>query len=237
MQVLYICRMGKLQGQSGFFVPGPPARPGEAHKPIVDFLLREIRGKSIMDIGGGQGAYSLELAKAGYDTIVADINMESLKQAEKNGLKIRCLQAGESVGENVADTVILIEVLEHVPDPKAFLQSAIAAARRRVVFTLPCTDDFELLFSLGLSYAHIAVSDHLWHFSNEEMKSMLDSLGKPYRLELGDNLFPSLAMSLLGRYLKGPLGYVIRFPLRVANRLGLVPKAIPSRFYGVIEIG
>ena len=213
--------MGKLQGQSAFFVPGPPALPGEAHRPIVDFLLRETRGKSVLDIGGGRGAYSLELAKAGYNTVVADINSESLKVAEANGLSTRLLQPGESVGEGVADTVMLIEVLEHVPDPKAFLGSAIAAARKRVVFTLPCTDDFELLFGLGLSYAHIAVSDHLWHFS----------------LELGDPLFPSLALSLLGRYLKGPLGYAVRFPLRVANRLGLVPKAIPSRFYGVIEIG
>ena len=229
--------MGKLQGQSAFFVPGPPALPGEAHRPIVDFLLRETRGKSVLDIGGGRGAYSLELSKAGYDTVVADINSESLKVAEANGLSTRLLQPGESVGEGVADTVMLIEVLEHVPDQKAFLGSAIAAARKRVVFTLPCTDDFELLFGLGLSYAHVAVSDHLWHFSNEEMKSMLDSFGKPYRLELGDPLFPSLALSLLGRYLKGPLGYAVRFPLRVANRLGLVPKAIPSRFYGVIEIG
>lgn len=228
--------MGKLQGQSAFFVPGPPARPGEAHKPIVDFLLREIRGKSVLDIGGGQGAYSMELVKAGYDAVVADINMESLKEAEKNGLKVRCLQAGETVGENVADTVILVEVLEHVPDPKAFLLSAIVAARKRVVFTLPCTDDFELLFGLGLSYAHVAVSDHLWHFSKGEMESMLDSIGKPYRLELGDHLFPAMAMNLLARYLGGPLGYAVRFPLRVANRLGLVPRAIPSRFYGVIEI-
>ena len=88
--------MGKLQGQSAFFVPGPPALPGEAHRPIVDFLLRETRGKSVLDIGGGRGAYSLELAKAGYNTVVADINSESLKVAEANGLSTRLLQPGES---------------------------------------------------------------------------------------------------------------------------------------------
>lgn len=228
--------MGKLQGQSAFFVPGPPSRPGEAHKPIVDFLLREIRGESVLDLGGGQGAYSLELSKAGYDVTVADINAESLKVAEANGLKTRLLQIGENAGEGVVDTVMLIEVLEHVPDPKLFLQNAIAAARKRVVFTLPCTDDFQLLFGLGLSYAHIAVSDHLWHFSLDEMKAVLDSLGRRYRLEQGDFLFPSISLALLERYLKGALGYMVRFPLRLVNRLGFVPKKIPSRFYGVIEI-
>ncbi len=48
--------MGKLQGQSSFFVPGPPAKPGEAHKPIVEFLLKEIRGETVLDLGGGEGA-------------------------------------------------------------------------------------------------------------------------------------------------------------------------------------
>lgn len=217
-------------------MPGPPARPGEAHKPIVDFLLREVRGKSVLDIGGGRGAYSQELVKAGFDAIVADINPESLKVAEANGLSTRLLQEGESVGEGVADTVMLIEVLEHVPDPKAFLQSAVAAARKRVLFTLPCTDDFETLFALGLSYAHIAVSDHLWHFSYREMKEMLDSLGRPYRLEMGDFLFPHMSMESLRRNMKGPLGFFSLLPVRIANRLGLVPKKYPSRFYGVIDV-
>lgn len=217
-------------------MPGPPARPGEAHKPIVDFLLREVRGKSVLDIGGGRGAYSQELVKAGFDAVVADINPESLKVAEANGLSTRLLKVGESVGEGVVDTVMLIEVLEHVPDPKAFLQSAVAAARKRVLFTLPCTDDFETLFALGLSYAHIAVSDHLWHFSYREMKEMLDSLGRPYRLEMGDFLFPHMSMESLRSNMKGPLGFFSLLPVRIANRLGLVPKKYPSRFYGVIDV-
>ena len=120
--------MGKLQGQSSFFKPGPPANPGDAYKPIVDFLLREIRGKSVLDVGGGEGAYSLELSRAGYDTVVADINPESLKAAAANGLKTRFLQQDELLGDGVADTVLLIEVLEHVQDPKAFLQAGPTAS-------------------------------------------------------------------------------------------------------------
>ena len=228
--------MGILQGQSSFFKPGPPARPGEAHQPLVQFLLREIRGKSVLDIGGGEGAYALELKKAGYDAVVADINAESLKVAEGNGLATRLLKPDENVGSKVVDTVTLIEVLEHVDDPTAFLKNAIAAARKRVLFTLPCTEAFEELFSLGLSYAHVAVSDHLWHFSYSEMKSLLDSVGCSYRLEMGDFLFPHMSMALLRKNLRGPLGFLAMLPLRIANRLGLVSRGVPSRFYGVIDI-
>jgi SAM-dependent methyltransferase len=228
--------MGKLQGQSSFFRPGPPARPGEAYKPIVDFLLREVRGQSVLDLGGGEGAYSLELSRAGYDVTVADINPESIKVATENGLKTQLLQSGESLGDGIADTVMLIEVLEHVQDPKAFLQSAIRVAKKRVVFTLPCTEDFDSLFRLGLSYAHVAVSDHMWHFSLQEMKQLLDSLQKPYTLRMGDYLFPHVSMAMMRERFRGPLGFAATLPVRVANRLGLVPKGIPSRFYGFIDI-
>jgi len=227
--------MGKLQGHSSFFVPGPPALPGEAHPPIVEFLLKETCGETVLDLGGGRGAYSLELKRAGFDTTVADINEKSLAVAEQNGLKIMLLEPGEPLQKNIADTVTMVEVLEHVPNPAEFLKSAIGAARKRVLFTLPCTDDFKTLFETGLTYAHIAVSDHLWHFSHDELKSLLDSLGVEYRLTMGDYLCPGSAIKLLRGCFKGPVGFLAMLPFRVLNKLGLIPKHCPSRFYGIIE--
>jgi hypothetical protein len=227
--------MGKLQGHSSFFVPGPPAKPGEAHKPLVEFLLREVRGETVLDLGGGEGAYSLEMKKAGFDTVVADINEQSLALAEKNGLKIKVLNPAEPLGENLADTVTMIEVLEHVPNPAEFLKSAIGAARKRVLFSLPCTDDFKPLFETGLTYAHIAVSDHLWHFSYAELKALLDELGVKYSLTMGDYLFPGAGIKLLRDCFRGPFGFLLMLPFRVLNKLGLIPKRYPSRFYGIIE--
>ncbi|MCK9182218.1 MAG: class I SAM-dependent methyltransferase [Fibrobacteraceae bacterium] len=227
--------MGFLQGQSSFFQPGPPAKPGEAYLPLVQFLIQEIRGKTVLDLGGGKGAYSLELKKAGYDVIVADINADSLKVASDLGLRTLNLDENKTLGENVADTVILIEVLEHVSDPRAFLQNAMSAARKRVLFSLPCTEDFKSLFNEGLTFAHIAVSDHLWHFSYQEMKGLLDSFHVPYQLRMGDFLFPRAPMILFRKRYRGPLGYLAMLPLRLLNKLKLIPKSIPSRFYGIIE--
>ena len=64
----YIVLMGKLQGQSSFFKLGPPAQIGEAHQPIVDFLLKEAIGTSILDIGGGCGSYAIEMKAKGLPT-------------------------------------------------------------------------------------------------------------------------------------------------------------------------
>ena len=229
--------MGKLQGYGSFFIPGPPAKLGEAHLPIVRFLLKEIRGNTVFDLGGGEGTYSFELQKAGFETVVADINEASLTVAEKIGLHTRLLDSDTPLGENIADTVIVIEVLEHVPNPKDFLQSAIRAAQRRVLFTLPCTNDFSPLFEAGLTYAHIAVEDHLWHYSYDEMKELLDTLGVEYTLTMDDYLCPGAAIKLLRHCFKGPLGFLLMLPLRIMNKLGLIPKCYPSRFYGIIEKG
>lgn len=229
--------MGKLQGQSSFFVPGPPAVPGEAHEPIVRFLLKELQGKTVLDIGGGQGAYALELRKAGYHPVVIDVDEEALSVATKNGLETCAVHFGDNFGEKVADSVVLIEVLEHVDDPFHFLQLAIAAAKKRVIFTLPCTENFSELFAVGLSYAHIAVSDHLHHFSTKELEALLEKLSLTYRLEKGDFIFPHASLSSMVTSMRWPcLGFLCLLPLRVLNRIGGVRKTIPSRFYGVIEV-
>lgn len=229
--------MGTLKGKSEFFRPGPPALPGEAHAPIVQFLLKELRGKAVLDIGGGRGAYSLELKRNGFEPTVLDIDGEALAVAQNNGLSVRQIAPDEVLEENCADTVMLIEVLEHVDDPAQFLRNAIRYARKRVLFTLPCTDDFDTLFAMNLSYAHIAVSDHLNHYSRKEMEALLDSVGNPYRLDVGDYLFPHASMLVLSESFScGVLGKLAMLPIRVLNKLGFVKKRFPSRFYGIIEV-
>ncbi|MCQ2061141.1 MAG: class I SAM-dependent methyltransferase [Fibrobacter sp.] len=229
--------MGTLIGKSSFFKPGPPEEPGHAYVPIVEFLMRECRGKDILDIGGGRGAYSFELKKAGYAPLVVDINSSALEDARRSGLATREVSPTEILEDKSADTVVMIEVLEHVEDPKAFLQKAIRYARKRVLFTLPCTEGFEELFRLNLTYAHIAVSDHLSHYSQKEMVSLLDSLHVKYKLSLGDFVFPYASIVMLRESFKCKiLGKLVTLGIRVLNRMGFIEKRIPARFYGIIEV-
>lgn len=211
--------------------------PGEAHKPIVEFLCREIQGESVLDIGGGCGAYSLELKKRGFEPTVLDIDENALAVAQKNGLATQKIAPDEVLDEKIADTVILIEVLEHVEDPEQFLRNAIRYARKRVLFTLPCTNDFESLFELNLTYSHIAVSDHLNHYSKTEMEALLSKLGVKFSLEMGDCLYPRAAIAVLREsFTPRVFGWLYTLPLRVLNKLGLIKKRYPSRFYGIIYI-
>lgn len=225
-----------LKGKSSFFKPGPPALLGKAHEPIIHFLRKELRGVSVMDLGGGMGAYSFELKALGYETMVADVDQNALHYAKEAGLNTRLLSFDEDLGNNVVDNVILIEVLEHVEDPLSFLNKAIIATKERVLITLPATEFFDNLFEIGLSFAHIAVSDHLHHFSLSEIQSLLSKTGYSYQIRMGDYLFPHAAYRNLKQSIKNPLLKRIGlFPLWLLHRIGVVNPSIPSRFYIVID--
>ena len=64
---------------------------------------------------------------------------------------------------------------------------------------------------------------------------MLDSLGVDYTLRMDDYLCPGAAIKLLRHCFRGPFGFLLMLPLRIMNKLGLIPKRYPSRFYGIIE--
>lgn len=229
--------MPKLQGSASFFREGPPAPPGDVHPEIVRFIQDNIAGSSVLDLGGGQGAYAFEIQNMGYDVVVADINADSLKIAGANGLKTTLMQAGETPEAKSTDTVVLIEVLEHVPDPQEFLKMAIQAARKKVLLTVPCSEDFERLFDLGLTYHHIAVTDHLTHFKRKELEAFIQPLAKKYSIQLQDPLFPHGAMSILSNSFRNPwIGKVCMLPLRIANRLGGIKKDYYSRLLCSIDL-
>ena len=45
------------------------------------------------------------------------------------------------MGENVADVVTMLEVLEHIPDVEAAIRNAVRMARHYVVITVPSKED------------------------------------------------------------------------------------------------
>jgi hypothetical protein len=228
--------MGRLVGSSSFFKPGPPAPIGFASESIMTFLNKNVEGK-ILDLGGGRGAYSFELQQKGFDVTLGEIDKECIKSVRDAGLKaIDLTQTSLDDLKEQFDTVMLLEVLEHIPDYREFLQKALACSRSKVILTVPCNDDFEELFRLGLTYNHIAVSDHVNHFSSRDMKDFLEDTGMQFNIERGDFLFSSSIAPLVVTKLKRhPLGIFIAVPLKILWKFGWLPKLFPSRLFIVIK--
>ncbi len=87
--------------------------------------LAIYNAKTVLDYGGGVGLDSTAMSKAGMDVTFYEMNGITLKFAKMNFAREKCtVQIRNSVNEiapNSFDSVICIEVLEHVPNPPAVI--------------------------------------------------------------------------------------------------------------------
>jgi hypothetical protein len=232
-------RMGKLRGESQFFRPGPPAEIGQASPTVMDFLRRNLEGITgeILDLGGGRGAYSAELGKSGFRMVLAEKDPACIEAAGRNGIPAIDMGRVEwSELEGRFDVVMMIEVLEHIEDWQGFLANAFSCCRKRLLLTVPCNDDFESLFRYNLTYNHIAVSDHLNHFTSAGLDAFMRERGWTFRIAKGDELWPYAMLPMLSAWLgKSLIGKLALLPLRLANKAGLLPRLFPTRMFVRID--
>jgi 2-polyprenyl-3-methyl-5-hydroxy-6-metoxy-1,4-benzoquinol methylase len=89
---------------------------------LVDFV-REHAGRSVLDLGCGPGGYSKVLAEGGLEVQALDVVPEYVERARSIGVDAE-LYDGEHVPltDGSVDTVILLEVVEHLDDPARLLR-------------------------------------------------------------------------------------------------------------------
>ena len=90
-----------------------------------------VKGKSILDIGCGNGLYTLALAGLAKESVGVDIGWEALTEAEENKVRlgrdtefVRALAESLPFAERSFDIVLAIEVLEHVRSEEGAMQEA-----------------------------------------------------------------------------------------------------------------
>ncbi len=106
-------------------------RDGQACLPVKPFGASDKRWR-VLDAGGGQGQFSLQLAQAGHEVVICDISAEMLKLAEEKvvelGLqnKVSLVHAAiqelpEKLGDCQFDLVICHAVMEWLQEPQSLL--------------------------------------------------------------------------------------------------------------------
>jgi len=214
-----------LRTRDDVYQPGFPAKPGEHYRAFVRFAAKHA-GQSILDLGCGYGAYSLALAAEGRRCVGCDINMDYLKPARTAGLPVAAVDSKLPFPDRSFDTVLLLEVVEHVPQIEAILKEAFRVARRNVLLTVPNSEDLELLKGNDVTYAHMLSSDHVHFFDPENFAAMLRQFAGTVQIDKGDPLYPFWFLS------RSP-GYYL---LRILFRLGVLKPRFFTRLYAVASI-
>jgi ubiquinone/menaquinone biosynthesis C-methylase UbiE len=98
---------------------------------VLSEALGPVRGRSLLDIGGGTGNYALSLAQTGFRSIVLDASPGMLQRAAAK-LGPQAVVLGDArrlpLAQGSFDCAISVNVLHHLPDWPTMLTEA-----RRVV--------------------------------------------------------------------------------------------------------
>ncbi len=77
---------GNNMRKEEIYTIGYPAK--EAYQPLIEFIMEYAnKGDKILDVGGGEGAYSATLNEKGFSTVCIDINKSYIKKAKKRGVE------------------------------------------------------------------------------------------------------------------------------------------------------
>jgi 2-polyprenyl-3-methyl-5-hydroxy-6-metoxy-1,4-benzoquinol methylase len=94
-------------------------------------LAGDVRGKTVLDYGGGAGILSIPLAKAGANVLVVDAEANALRTAAfyaaREGVtdRVRTLRADvvpEQVKAERFDIVVAKDIAEHIPEDEQFFR-------------------------------------------------------------------------------------------------------------------
>ena len=135
----------------------------------------------VLEVGSGKGAFAKHLTSKDY--IGLDFSENAKKMAAKNGITIEneMIQDYAQKHPNSFDVVVSFQVLEHVSDPKGFIEAKIRALKQggKMIIAVPSEDSF-------LKYVSNNILNmpphHVTRWSDETLKF----IAKEYSLDLID---------------------------------------------------
>jgi SAM-dependent methyltransferase len=131
-------------------------------------LIAAYGGTPILDVGCGIGAYMHALIQKGFQAVGIETNFSHLERASREGLDV-LLYDGKRLpfADGAFDTVMAVEVMEHVTDWKALLMEMLRVCRRRVLITTPDIGVLHGMARHGVVPWHLLESTHVNFFTPE----------------------------------------------------------------------
>lgn len=176
---------------------------------------------TVLDIGAGAGWYGRLLAQRGARVAALDV---AAWPAEPGLGRVTGNITALPFGDRVFDTVLLFDILEHVPEESAALAEVARVTRKRVLLSVPSSDD-GFLFDYGLSLLHHVDKTHVREYTPALIRSRLRACGFQV-VEMRFSRAPRMPMVVLEFFRAGYTGRLARRVtsvwLRSLMKLGLV---------------
>ena len=135
----------------------------------------------LLEVGCGHGDFLVQAAKRGLAVTGVEFAPQSAEIATKNlnnKGRVICGEITQLLPSNIQfDYIVFADVIEHIRDPRKFLQHAYSLLKKNgvTVVIVPTTDSFlaRLLKNKWMEFK----PEHLWYFSTNTLRRLLYSEG------------------------------------------------------------
>lgn len=158
----------------------------------INYTLKSIlplRNNKLLDIGCGRGDFMKFMTGSGWDVIGIEPSADAAEIAIKDKLKIynltleKFLAQNQKDYENNFDAITLINILEHVINPKKILDIAKKLLKRKIgIICIKVPNDFNILQryaekKTGKKKWWITIPDHINYFNINSLQKFLENNG------------------------------------------------------------
>ncbi|MGA9364088.1 MAG: class I SAM-dependent methyltransferase [Bacteroidota bacterium] len=146
---------------------------------ILDFLDNREKG-ALLEVGSYAGVFLNTAKQCGWDVLgIEPQSIPRLYSEGKYGLKILPTTFEDSdITENSIDVVIALHVIEHVHDPKSFVQKANILLKKNGILILETpTYDSASFRILKHRERSVRVDGHIYFFTERTLRSLVEKCG------------------------------------------------------------
>jgi 2-polyprenyl-3-methyl-5-hydroxy-6-metoxy-1,4-benzoquinol methylase len=197
---------------------------------IVNVLDGIAPGRRLLEVGCGTGDFLRFAQEHGFSSVGTEPALEAAQRAVSKGLTVHPMTLDKFAAQSQADfdVVVMINVLEHVPDAVRTIQECRQLLGPEGILCIRVPNDFTEIQAaakekIGADPWWIAVPDHVNYFNFASLRQTLDRLGFETVYAQGD--FPMEMFLLMGEnYVGNPDVGSRCHARRVQFDLGLRPE-------------
>jgi SAM-dependent methyltransferase len=185
----------------------------------LDYVRRYATGQTALDLGCGRGWYAVALADRGFR--VTAIDQVNRVQDPRVTVLEQPIQAPLPFSDGAFDTVLMFDILEHLPDEEGILREVARVCTGRLILSVPHADAGPLPH-YGLTYVHYTDNTHLREYTPSQLRALLEAHGfRTLRLALEGQPTIPLAFS---EFVRGGawVRQAVRYLITALYKIGII---------------